>query len=62
MGYDDDACEVAPDGQHVWELQGLALGVNPGPVTSTGVDAEYECTLCGTVLLRTPGQVFPGTV
>jgi hypothetical protein len=62
VGLDDGVCNVTADGLHVWQLQGVALGVDPGPVAATGVDAEYECAGCGTVMLRTPGQPFPGTV
>lgn len=66
MGYDDGVCDVAPNGQHLWELQGVTLGVDVGvdlgPIAATGVDAEYECAHCGVPMLRIPGEAFPGTV
>lgn len=49
MSQDDDE-----DCEHVWKLAGVHLG--------EGVDAEYECTRCGAVMVRVPGQPFPGTV
>lgn len=62
MGYDDGECDIALDGQHVWQLKGIALGTPAVIDEGSGVDAEYECLGCGSVLLRTPGQPFPGTV
>lgn len=54
MGFDDEVCEAADDGQHRWRITGVHLG--------EGADTEYVCTGCDTVLLVPAGQPLPGTV
>lgn len=50
MSLDDDTDCV----EHLWQLRTVVL--------DRAAEAEYFCTRCQTVTVRTAGQPFPGSV